>query len=64
MSRRCDLCGEDMVLRSQDSRQDTDGSTSSSSSETWWDCACGRSVANFSASTSARVAFSVDDDRG
>jgi hypothetical protein len=51
-----------MVLRSRDRRTDDDGGMRSSSSETWWDCQCGRTIAAFAASTNATVSFSLEDD--
>ena len=62
MTRECDLCGEPMVLRSRDRRTDDAGSISSSSSETWWDCPCGRTIGEFAASTTATVTFTDEDD--
>jgi hypothetical protein len=63
MTRRCGACGADMVLRSRDIRHDEDGVSASSSAEIWWDCACGRSIMEYSATTSASVSFTVEDER-
>ena len=53
-----------MVLRGRDRRTEDDGGTLSTSSETWWDCSCGRTIAEFAASTTATVTFAVEDDEG
>lgn len=61
MTRVC-RCGADMALRSRDEQAVQDGGFGRASTETWWDCACGRSVADFSATTSDSVSFTNDED--
>jgi hypothetical protein len=51
-----------MVQRSRTDHAEDDGGVRRSSSETWWDCSCGRSVADFSATTSGAVHFTIEDD--
>jgi hypothetical protein len=63
MPRTCDHCGSDMTLRRDDADADS-GAAMPTSSATWWNCTCGRTLADFSASTSMDLPFTQEDDQG
>ena len=63
MERRCDQCGQAMVLRDYAQDEATDGVTSQASSATTWDCGCGRTVMEFSASAGMTVQAKQADER-
>ena len=63
MERNCDRCGQAMVLRKHEQDESTDGASSQVSSATTWDCDCGRTIMEFSASAGVTAQAEQADER-
>lgn len=63
MERNCDHCGQAMVLREHEQDESTDGASRQASSATTWDCGCGRTIMEFSASAGMTVRAKTSDEQ-
>ena len=62
MKRKCDRCGQSMVLRQHEQEASTDGASTQAFSGTTWDCGCGRTIMKFSASAGMTVQAKQSDE--